>query len=687
MTIFFWQMPRKRQRTTEKGLKDVFLYEQAYEEIKSGKSLRTAAKMFELCYVSLMRYRKKREAADSAKGPTTAVTMGYKAPNKIFSDEQESKMVKYLMRTAEIYYGLSPKEVRRLAYELTIKYNLKKPNSWDDKGLASEDWFSGFMKRHPELAIRSAQATSLSRATSFNKTNVKAFYDNLSKVMDREKFSPKDIFNVDETGVTTVQKPDRVVAKKGTRQVGALTSGERGKLVTVTVAINAIGNAIPPMFIFPLVNYKEHFIRDGPIGCIGAANGSGWMQEKEFITFLQHFQRHINSSIQNKVLLLVDNHPSHITIHALDFCKAHGIIMLSFPPHCSHKLQPLDRAVFGPFKKGVNSACDSWMRNNAGKTMTIYNIPGIVATALPLALTQSNIQAGFSCTGICPFNRDKFTELDFAPSQVTDRPMPKQQGQDARSLQEDPTQVKDRPISTKGNDKDLYTDTSHENPSKATDRPTTMPDQNPKEECVTLLMKTDNNSITCTSPSTDPLAETETYDVASPNTALKDPLDDKAIPSTILGTRYPILGTRNRFSPEEVRPLPKAPPRKGGLRGRKKRSTAIYTDTPEKEAIRLENEERENRKIAKSIKRNLAVLSTKSKKKVAPKNTKKKRGRASESSEDDEYNCLVCIEPYSSSKPGEIWVKCIKCQLWAHEACTLQEAQYLCHNCDSDDSD
>ena len=49
-------------------------------------------------------------------------------------------------------------------------------------------------------------------------------------------------------------------------------------------------------------------------------------------------------------------------------CKNNGVVILSFPPHCSHELQPLDRSVYGPLKKYVNSFCDSWMRNNPGKS-------------------------------------------------------------------------------------------------------------------------------------------------------------------------------------------------------------------------------------------------------------------------------------------------------------------------------
>lgn len=98
------------------------------------------------------------------------------------------------------------------------------------------------------------------------------FLTHLVEVYDRHHFEPQNIYNVDEMGCTTVQKPTKVLAPKGVKQVASITSQERSTLITVSLAFNAIGNSIPPMFVFPLARYQDHFVRDGPLGCHGTAN-------------------------------------------------------------------------------------------------------------------------------------------------------------------------------------------------------------------------------------------------------------------------------------------------------------------------------------------------------------------------------------------------------------------------------
>ena len=141
--------------------------------------------------------------------------MGYNSHNRVFNQDQERELTRYLIRCADIYFGLSKKDAMKLVFELSIKYDLSRPRTWDDNEMAGVEWFRSFMKRNPELSLRTAQATSLSRATSFNRSNIDLFYNNLATVMDRYEFEPQNIYNVDETGITTVHKHDRIVARRG----------------------------------------------------------------------------------------------------------------------------------------------------------------------------------------------------------------------------------------------------------------------------------------------------------------------------------------------------------------------------------------------------------------------------------------------------------------------------------------
>ncbi|GBL92261.1 hypothetical protein AVEN_35816-1 [Araneus ventricosus] len=99
-----------------------------------------------------------------------------------------------------------------------------------------------------------------------------------------------------ETGISTVQNPDWAVARLGFKQIGKTTSAERGTLVTLVVAVSAIGYKISPLFIFPRVNFKDNFLNGAPRGITRCCNPSGWMKEGHFIHFVQHFVRRTKSS-------------------------------------------------------------------------------------------------------------------------------------------------------------------------------------------------------------------------------------------------------------------------------------------------------------------------------------------------------------------------------------------------------
>ncbi|XP_047135339.1 uncharacterized protein LOC124812561 [Hydra vulgaris] len=138
-----------------------------------------------------------------------------------------------------------------------------------------------------------------------------------------------------------------------------MKSGGKGTNVTMVTAVSASGNTVPPMFVFPRKNYKDYFGYNGPPDCNGVDNGSGWVTDIKFKNFMQHLIRHVKPSNEYKILLILDNHSSHLHFETLNLAKENRIVIFSFPPHSSHKLQPLDVSVFGPLKKYLSVAQDA----------------------------------------------------------------------------------------------------------------------------------------------------------------------------------------------------------------------------------------------------------------------------------------------------------------------------------------
>ena len=134
------------------------------------------------------------------------------------------------------------------------------PSSWIENKKAGKSWWLGFKARH-NLSIRLPETTSIRRAFACNKHTVNEYFDNLAKVMDDNKFTAEQIFNVDEIGATTVQNPKHVVTAKRTRNVSSITSGERDELVTAVYTFDASGSVLLPMLIFPRVHFRDHLIK------------------------------------------------------------------------------------------------------------------------------------------------------------------------------------------------------------------------------------------------------------------------------------------------------------------------------------------------------------------------------------------------------------------------------------------
>lgn len=80
--------------------------------------------------------------------------------------------------------------------------------------------------------------------------------------------------------------------------------------------------------------------------------------EVTFLKFLDHFLVIEKCSKEERVLLIVDNHETNLSLEALDKASAYGIVVVTFPLHTSYKLQPL--------KNHYDQ--DTWLYNHKGNT-------------------------------------------------------------------------------------------------------------------------------------------------------------------------------------------------------------------------------------------------------------------------------------------------------------------------------
>src|SRR5688572_9520626 len=109
-----------------------------------------------------------------------------------------------------------------------------------------------------------------------------------------------------------------------------------------------------------------------------------------------------------------------------------------------------------------------------------------------------------------------------------------------------------------------------------------------------------------------------------------------------------------------MRQFPIAEPRKIDQRGRKKRVSAILTESPVRN------------RLAEEFNKTGYQKTSKSKEKASPKKVKKNQP-------DSVTYCLVCGENFD-----EEWIQCLQCHEWAHWDCTDGTDYYTWHNCEDD---
>lgn len=157
----------------------------------------------------------------------------------------ENQLAQQVRDLDDRFYGITKKTLQIAAFKFAEGNNIQHRFNRDKK-IAGESWVNGFCQRH-KITLRQPEKCSMGRIMGFNKIQVERFFKNLRTLYEKRQYSPNSIYNMDETGLSTVpNKLPKVMTQKGKKLVGKVASAERGQLVTAVCCMSAGGTYVPP---------------------------------------------------------------------------------------------------------------------------------------------------------------------------------------------------------------------------------------------------------------------------------------------------------------------------------------------------------------------------------------------------------------------------------------------------------
>ena len=84
----------------------------------------------------------------------------------------------------------------------------------------------GFRRRSGNLFFRNPKLTSLGRSIGFNRPVFNPSFNNLKEILREGTLGPHNIRNLDETGISTVVKPNKLFTKNGVKQFAQISLAE-----------------------------------------------------------------------------------------------------------------------------------------------------------------------------------------------------------------------------------------------------------------------------------------------------------------------------------------------------------------------------------------------------------------------------------------------------------------------------
>ncbi|XP_033103570.1 uncharacterized protein LOC117106311 [Anneissia japonica] len=177
------------------------------------------------------------------------------------------------------------------------------------------------------------------------------------------------------------------------------------------------------MMVFPGRRFAYSPLAGAPEGSFLGRSHNGWVDSEVFFKWVSnHFLPSVQKAgVTFPIILFVDGHASHLNLETCKFCRDNGIVLYCFPSHCSHIMQPLDLAVFGPLKSKWRKAVQQFQFSNLGEVVEKWTFSKVFNEPWTQSSTKKNASSGFRKAGLFPFSLDAIDKRKLKPSCVFDK--------------------------------------------------------------------------------------------------------------------------------------------------------------------------------------------------------------------------------------------------------------------------
>ena len=96
------------------------------------------------------------------------------------------------------------------------------------------------------------------------------------------------IYNSDETGVTIVHTPGKVITALGCHHVYSITSAEKGRTHTVLSCVSVSGLVLPQCILYPHKRNVPGNFREGAVpGILFSHSENGWINSDIYLEWFE----------------------------------------------------------------------------------------------------------------------------------------------------------------------------------------------------------------------------------------------------------------------------------------------------------------------------------------------------------------------------------------------------------------